>query len=95
MLLVLKRTVSMRRFFWAPKTCVKIDGYENIYSFTLKIFVYLNLWLKSLERPTCNSYEDTDTKTYKEDDKHQYKLSLVQSIETHLYRPEKERKTRQ
>ena len=23
---VLKRTVSMRRFFWAPKTYVKIDG---------------------------------------------------------------------
>ena len=26
MLWVLKRTVSMRRFFWAPKTFVKIDG---------------------------------------------------------------------
>ena len=26
MLWVLKRTVSMRRFFWAPKTYVKIDG---------------------------------------------------------------------
>ena len=43
MLWVLKRTVSMRRFFWAPKTYVKIDGLENIYNFTLKIFVYLNL----------------------------------------------------
>ena len=45
MLWVLKRTVSMRRFFWAPKTYVKTDGLEkNIYIFTLKIFVYLNLW---------------------------------------------------
>ena len=34
----------MRRFFWAPKTYVKTDGQENIYNFTLKIFVYLNLW---------------------------------------------------
>ena len=45
MLWVLKRTVSMRRFFWAPKTYVKIDGLENIYNCMLKIFVYLNLWL--------------------------------------------------
>ena len=44
MLWILKRTVSMRRFFWAPKTYVKTDGYENIYNFTLKGFVYLNLW---------------------------------------------------
>ena len=44
MLWVLKRTVSMRLFFWAPKTYVKIDGYEKIYNFTLKFFVYLNLW---------------------------------------------------
>ena len=26
---VLKRTVSMRRFFWAPKTHVYINGLEN------------------------------------------------------------------
>ena len=26
MLWVLKRTVSMKLFFWAPKTYVKIDG---------------------------------------------------------------------
>ena len=26
LLRVLKRTVSMRRFFWAPKTYVKTDG---------------------------------------------------------------------
>ena len=43
MLWELKRTVSLRRFFWAPKTYVKTDGLENIYNFTLKIFVYLNL----------------------------------------------------
>ena len=49
MLWMLKRTVSMRRFFWAPKTYVKTDGYENIYIFTLEFFVYLNLcslWMK-------------------------------------------------
>ena len=28
---------------WVLKTFVKTDGKENIYSFTLKIFVYLNL----------------------------------------------------
>ena len=33
----------MKWFFKAPKTCVKIDGYENTYNFTLKMFVYLNL----------------------------------------------------
>ena len=43
MLWVHKRTVSMRRFFWAPKTYVKTDGLKNIYNFTLKNFVYLNL----------------------------------------------------
>ena len=44
MLWVLKRTISMRRFFRAPKTYVQTDGLENIYNFTLKNFVYLNLW---------------------------------------------------
>ena len=38
MLWVLKRTVSMRRFFWATKTNVKTDGLENIYFFTLIFF---------------------------------------------------------
>ena len=42
MLWVLKRAVSMRQFFWAPKTYVKIDGKENIYNFTLKFFVLLS-----------------------------------------------------
>ena len=45
MLWVLKITVSKRRFFWAPKTYVKTDGKENNNNFTLKNFVYLNLWL--------------------------------------------------
>ena len=43
MLWVLKRTVSIRRFFWASKTYVQTDGLEYIYNFTLKTFVYLNL----------------------------------------------------
>ena len=38
MLWVLKRTVSMRQLFWAPKTYAKIYGYENIYNFTLILF---------------------------------------------------------
>ena len=33
----------MWRFFWAPKTHVKTNGWENIYNVTLKIFVYLHL----------------------------------------------------
>ena len=45
MLKVLKRTLSMRRFFWAPTTYVKPDGQENIYIFKLKFFAYLNLCL--------------------------------------------------
>ena len=44
MLWVIKRTVSMRQFFLAPKTYVKTNELENIYNFTLKNFVYLNLW---------------------------------------------------
>ena len=43
MLWVLKGTVSMRRFFLAPKTYDETDGEEKIYNFTLKIFVTLNL----------------------------------------------------
>ena len=35
MLWVLTRTVSMRRFFWAPKTYVKTNGKEKIYNFML------------------------------------------------------------
>ena len=45
MLWVLKRTVPIRRFFWAPKTYVQTDGLENSYNFTLKNCVYLNLWI--------------------------------------------------
>ena len=43
MLWVVKRTVWMRRFFWAPKTYGKMYGKENIYNFTLKICVYSKL----------------------------------------------------
>ena len=35
MLWVLKRTISMRQFFLAPKTYVQTDGLENIYNFKL------------------------------------------------------------
>ena len=41
MLLVLKRTISIRRFFWAHKTYVKTDGKENIANFTLKFLFIL------------------------------------------------------
>ena len=43
MLWVLKRTVSMRLFFRAPKTHVLIDGLENHYSFMIIKFPYLDL----------------------------------------------------
>ena len=39
MLWVLKRTVSVRGFFWAPKKYAKTDELENIYNCTLKNFV--------------------------------------------------------
>ena len=44
MLWVLKRTVSMRRIVWAPKTYGKTDGLETNYNFKLKKNVYLSLW---------------------------------------------------
>ena len=43
MLCVLKKNVSMKRFFWAHKTYVQTDELESIYNFMLKDFVYLNL----------------------------------------------------
>ena len=43
MLWVLKRTVSMRRFFWAPKSYAINYWYEDIDSFAPKYFVYQNL----------------------------------------------------
>ena len=49
MLWVLKRTVSMRQFFWAPRTYAKNYWKEYIYDFTLKFFVYLNYVKTSLE----------------------------------------------
>ena len=42
MLWVLKRTVSMWRFFWAPKTH-EINGWENNYDFTQIKIPYLDL----------------------------------------------------
>ena len=48
MLWVLKRTVSMRQFFWAPKTYIQTDGLENIYNFTLQNGVYLNLCIMAI-----------------------------------------------
>ena len=41
MLWVLKRTFSMRQFFWAPKTYVQTDGLENIYNFMFKNFLFI------------------------------------------------------
>ena len=52
MLWVLKRTISMRRFFWTPKTNVKIDSLENIFNFTLKIFINLNIDGITRDNPT-------------------------------------------
>ena len=47
MLLVLKRNVSMRRFFFlAPITNVRTDGQENIHNFKPQLFVYLDLCVK-------------------------------------------------
>ena len=45
MLWVFKRTISMRRFFWAPKTYVNIDRQENNHNFTLKKYAYLDQFL--------------------------------------------------
>ena len=52
MLWVLKRTVSMRRFFWAPKTYVKADGKDNIYNF---IVVTIALATKCAFIITCDT----------------------------------------
>ena len=45
MLLVLKRTVSMRRFFWSPKTYAKTDKWENIYIWTLKNTNWMEIYI--------------------------------------------------
>ena len=60
MLWVLKRTVSMRRFFWAPKTYVKIDGFENIFQFYAEIFclstpVFIELVKRLEEEIKCEA----------------------------------------
>ena len=48
---MLKRTVSMGRFFWAPKTYVKIDALDFFLQFYAELFclyklVYLCAMLK-------------------------------------------------
>ena len=54
MLWVPKRTVSLRRFFLAPKTYAQNYGQEKIYNFTLKVF---------LSKPVSISFNDgQDTK---------------------------------
>ena len=58
MLWVLKRTVSMRRFFLAPKTYVKMDGLENIYNCTLNDFVHLYLPILLVSFITMIACED-------------------------------------
>ena len=62
MLWVLKRTVSMRRFFWAPKTYAKNYGKENIYNFTsstgLPLFLY---WLLFSRKLLAKSIADFDS----------------------------------
>ena len=45
MLWVLKRTVSMRRFFWALKTYVKTDGKKIFTILSWKNLAYLNLYI--------------------------------------------------
>ena len=51
---VLKRTLSMRRFFWALITYVHTDDLENIYNFMLKKFIYLNLCMEKVLMSTYN-----------------------------------------
>ena len=57
---------SMRRFFLAPKTSVKTDWSENIYNFTLKILVYLNLRLNESTLMKCklNNWIDGKSEVY-------------------------------
>ena len=60
MLLVLKRTVSMKRFFWAPTIYAKNHRKENIYNFTLNFFNYLNLWQYNTNRKQMNQMVCSD-----------------------------------
>ena len=43
MLWVLKRIVSLRQFFKAPKTFVETDELNFFYNFMLNFFVYIDL----------------------------------------------------
>ena len=59
MLWVLKRTVSMRRLFWAPKTYVKTDMGKKIFTILgsknlFKLWLFLNTHLSS---PPSNFYD--------------------------------------
>ena len=55
MLWVLERIVSIRRFFWAPKTNDTIDRKENMHNFTLKNFMYpLWRWLVTSAFALCS-----------------------------------------
>ena len=58
MLWVLKRTVSMRQFFWAPKTYVQTDGLENIYNFMLKLPMMhsLSFYMQIIQIQNSKSY---------------------------------------
>ena len=59
MLWVLKRTVAMRRFFWAPNYRLNLMCKKNINNFTLNICVYLDydlyskqIWYTSVHKST-------------------------------------------
>ena len=56
MLWVLKRTVSMRWFFWAPKTYAKSYGLEKIYKFTLFFFFCLSKPMQAPYITVINNY---------------------------------------
>ena len=53
MLWVLKRTISMRRFFWAAKTYVQTDGLENIKNYMLKNVVLTPGLFKASPEPNA------------------------------------------
>ena len=55
MLWVLKRTLSMRRFFWAPKTYVQTVGKENIVIFTQFFFCVLKRQLRKTSEDSDRS----------------------------------------
>ena len=60
MLWVLKRTIYMRGFFWAPKTHVKTNGYENISIFPSKI-VFKKPVAKYIDKSKVIKYSESGT----------------------------------